>query len=129
MGFKWVVPPTSVFPQAYAKYTQAVFTSGRRVAEARAGDMERWAKNNAPWTDRTGNARSSLHADVADSPGVVAEITLSHGVEYGIWLEIAHAGRFAIIAPAIDTYGPIFMRDMQNMMNLGLVTRGEVAPE
>jgi hypothetical protein len=127
MGFKWIVPPNEVFPQAYAKYTQAVFTSGRRVAEARAEQMLNFAKTSAPWTDRTGNARRGLNVEVGDSPGVIAQITLSHDptLDYTLWLEIGHNGRFSVIAPTIDLYAPLFMRDMQNMMNLGLVTIGD----
>lgn len=126
MGFKWVTPPPSeVFPEGYRNYTQSVFTSGRKVAESRAEQMLAWAKANAPWTDRTGAARRGLNTSVEQSAQVIAEITISHdpNLDYAIWLELANQGRFAIIAPTIDMWGPIFMRDMQNMMNLGLVTR------
>lgn len=127
MAFKWDVKPTDTFPENYQKYTQAVFTSGRRVAEARAQDMLNFAKTEAPWQDVTGAARAGLNVQVADSPGVIAQITLSHdpSLPYTLWLEIANQSRFAIVAPAIDRYGPIFIRDMQNMMNLQLITRGE----
>jgi hypothetical protein len=126
MAFQWSVKPTDTFPAAYANYTRAVFTSGRRVAEARAEEMLNFAKTNAPWTDRTGRARAGLNVEVADSPGVIAQVTLSHdpSLPYTLFLEISNQGRFAIIAPTIDKYGAIFMRDMQNMMNLQLVTRG-----
>lgn len=122
MGFKWEVPPDAVFPQMAAQYTQAIFQSGRRVAYDRAEDIEAWCKANAPWQDRTGDARERLHATVEET-GPIGTIVIAHGVEYGIWLEIAHQGRYAIIAPAIDYWGPVVMRDLQNMMNLGLVTR------
>jgi hypothetical protein len=94
------------------------------VAEARAAEMEQWAKANAPWQDRTGNARAGLSAVPKDSPGVVAEVIISHGVDYGVWLEIANGGRYAIVAKTIDTFGPLMMRDMQRIMNLKLATSG-----
>lgn len=127
MPFQWDVKPSDVFPQGYQNYTEVVFASGRRVAESRSEDMLNFAKTNAPWTDRTGAARAGLNVQVADSPGVIAQVTLSHdpSLPYTLWLEIANQGRFAIIARTIDVYGPIFMRDMQNMMNLGLVTSGD----
>jgi hypothetical protein len=122
MGFKWVVAPQDVLPQMAEKYTQAIFASGRHVAYDRAEDMEQWAKLNAPWTDRTTDARTYLHATV-EEVGPIGNIVLAHGVPYGIWLEVANGGRFAIIAPAIDHWGPIIMRDLQRMINLGLVSR------
>jgi len=120
MGFSWTVAPTDVFPEMAEKYTQAVFASGRRIAYERAEDMENWAKANAPWQDRTGDARERLHATVEET-GPIGTIVLSHGVPYGIWLEIANGGRYAIIAPAIDMWAQVVFRDLQRMMNLGLV--------
>lgn len=122
MGFKWDVPPDAVFPQMAQNYTNAIFQSGRRIAYDRAEDMENWAKENAPWQDRTGDARERLHATVEET-GPIGTIVLSHGVDYGWALEIGHGGRYAIIAPAIDVWGPIVMRDLQNMINLGLVSK------
>lgn len=122
MGFKWEVSPTDVFPAMASKYTQAIFQSGRQVAYDQAEAMENYAKQNAPWTDRTGDARERLHATVEET-GPIGTIVLSHGVDYGLWLEIANGGRYAIIAPTIDVYGPIVMRSLQNMINLGHAAR------
>lgn len=123
--FKWDVPPTEVFPAGYRNYTQALFVTGRRVAEARAEEAEQWMKQNAPWQDRTGAARAGLHVDVNQAPAVLAELTFAHGedVEYAVWLEIANGGRFAIIAPAVDYWGPRLMQDVQRIVNLGLAAK------
>lgn len=118
MGLKWVVSPTDVFPQMAHKYTQAIFQGGRRVVQEKAAEMEEWAKANAPWTDRTGVARAGLHATVEEN-GQIGSITLAHGVDYGLWLEIANQGRFAIIAPAIDYWGPRIMGELQHMLASG----------
>lgn len=125
MAFKWDVAPSDVFPQGYANYTQALFVTGRRVAEARGAEAEQWMKETAPWTDRTGNARAGLHVEVTQAPAVLAELTFAHGedVPYGIWLEIANQGRFAIIAPAVDYWGSRLMQDVQRIVNLGLAAK------
>lgn len=68
-----------------------------------AGTMEGYAKTHAPWTDRTGHARQSLHGGV-DVRGNQQVLYLSHGVEYGIWLEKAHGGNYAIVGPTADTH-------------------------
>jgi len=68
-----------------------------------AGQLEGYAKTHAPWTDRTGHARQSLHGGVESSDDKLV-LYLSHGVEYGIWLEIAHGGNYAIVRPTIDAH-------------------------
>lgn len=123
MGFKWQVAPTDVFPQMAAKYTQAIFLSGRRIAHEQAAEMEQYARSNAPWQDRTGNARAGLTATVEET-GPIGTIVLSHGVSYGIWLEVGLSGKYSIIAPTIDIFGPRVMRSLQNMINLGHASRG-----
>lgn len=51
-----------------------------------AGQMEGYAKQYASWIDRTSHARQSLHGGVDDNGGQLV-LYLSHGMEYGIWLE------------------------------------------
>ena len=76
----------------------------RVFAEQGATKLRSYAQSNAMWTDRTGSARQRLNAYVsAMSNGY--RITLAHGVEYGIWLELAHEKRFAIIQETIDSVG------------------------
>lgn len=77
------------------------------------------AKTDAPWTDRTGNARNGLETDVSHAPRM-HRITLFHKVEYGIWLEIAHNGAYRIIMPTLDAQGKAMMATVQTI--LGRVT-------
>lgn len=81
--------------------------------------MQEWAQENAPWQDRSGDARALLKAEVVEEVGSIGMIVLQHGVEYGIWLEVANQGKYAIIAPAIDFWGPVFFNDMRRLMQLG----------
>lgn len=125
MPFQWVVPPNQAFPELMKAYTNTIFQSGRRVAAQRAKDATEWMKAEASWEDQTGRARAGLHVDVEESPNVLAELIFSHdeSLDYTVWLEIANAGRFAIIAPAIDYWGPKLMMDVQRIVNLGLAAR------
>lgn len=72
----------------------------RMYAETAAVDLQSHMRDNAPWTDRTGHARQRLTGTVTKVTGGY-KITLAHGVDYGIWLELAHEKRFAIIQPTI----------------------------
>lgn len=65
--------------------------------------MEMYMKANAPWEDRSGDARSGLTAQaerINGQPGIV----LYHTVDYGIWLEIRWGGEYAIIQPTIEHF-------------------------
>lgn len=53
-------------------------------------------------------------------PIVRLEFTHRQDLRYAIWLEVGMGGRFSIIAPAIDRYGPKLMRDLQSIANLPL---------
>lgn len=66
-------------------------------------------KQNAPWTDRTGNARATLNAK-SKHDRTQHIITLFGGVPYQIWLEIRWAGKYAIITPNIKETGEHAMK-------------------
>lgn len=70
---------------------------------------ESYMRTNAPWTDRTGNARNGLRAKHEDKPMESHELILYHTVPYGIWLEVRWSGKYAIIAPSIVELGPDLM--------------------
>lgn len=68
-------------------------------------DMESYAKSNRPWTDRTGEARKRLKGNKKNM-GNVIRCEISHGVDYGIFLEMYNERRFAILDPTIKVIGP-----------------------
>ncbi len=74
--------------------------------------FEEYAKTNASWTDRTGNARQTLHAEVQQLSKDAVALYLAHGMDYGIWLEVRWGGRFAIIWPTIQAH----LQDIFNML-------------
>lgn len=76
----------------------------RMYAEQGALQLQNFARENRKWTDRTGQARQRLHGYVGAIPEGY-RITLAHGVDYGLWLELAHEKRFSIIPQAIEYVG------------------------
>lgn len=72
--------------------------------EKAATQLESEMRANAKWEDRTGDARANLSAEVFATDGQVG-ILLSHGVDYGYWLEVIQNGRFAIIGPTLEQHG------------------------
>ena len=79
-------------------------------------------KEQAPWTDRTGDARRGLRAWV-EEVGPIGEIHVSHDEEldYAVWLEVAYQGRWGIISKTIDYWEPKFARGIQGMANLHII--------
>lgn len=90
----------------------------RMYAETQAQNLISYSKNNRPWTDRTGDARKRLNAYVTTIPnGNGYRINLAHGVDYGVYLELAMEKRFAILEPTVRLKGPEVVRGMTNLFD------------
>lgn len=61
--------------------------------------------------------------------GPIAEVHFEHGdrrrIPYAIWLEIAHGGKYSILAPAVSYWGAKMMSDIQRIINLGHLSGAE----
>ena len=66
-----------------------------------AAEAEQYAKANAPWENRTGDARKLLKGAVIDD-GSALGFQVMHRVEYGKSLETANSGKYAILKPTIE---------------------------
>lgn len=91
-----------------SKINQAATKSEAAIsmyADNAALTLQNYAREHRPWTDRTGHARQRL----TGSAEVVSQgyrIVLAHGVDYGVWLELAHEKKYAIIQPTIQAKSP-----------------------
>jgi hypothetical protein len=103
--FRWTVKPSDLFEREVAKYVDTIRRELDNLADAWQQVIEDYMKINAPWKDRSSNARQGLNVTV-DKSKEATELVLAHTVEYGIYLELAHAGAWAIINPTLDIYGP-----------------------
>lgn len=114
MGFVWDTSPEQAFGPLVSQWQAGVLLTAFQLFTRYAPQVEAWMKQNAPWTDRTGNARQSLYTVVGTTPAAVV-LTLAHGVNYGIYLERAHGSRFGIIGPAVDYWAGQIFADLQGM--------------
>lgn len=82
------------------------------------GPVERHMKHNAPWQDRTTNARNGLFA-VAQRLRSSFAIVLGHTVDYGIYLEgkPENEGGRPIIMPTIKLYAPKVMSTLTKILD------------
>lgn len=105
-GIHWTTPPSEL-ATAVERYGDRVLVAVAAVAQRVATEMQNQAKADAPWTDRTGNARTGIFGtSEADFAAKVVTIYLSHGatIDYGIWLELANSGRYGVIMRTMESH-------------------------
>jgi hypothetical protein len=106
----------------YAQTMAPVIQADMKAGRAGAVNMIHNRKTNTleigrPWVDRTRAAKERLTATVSAPSQTRVRITLAHGVNYGVWLELAHEERFAIIAPTVRKFSPIIVEDLRHIMD------------
>jgi hypothetical protein len=107
--FDTLTPSLVAAPVALRKAVQ-VFT------EVQSQKVQDYMRNNAPWTDRTGNARGGLFAQARHSDAVNA-IVFYHTMPYGIFLEVSNGGTYAIIVPTLNHEGRRVMSELRGLMS------------
>lgn len=78
--------------------------------------VEAAAKQNAKWTDRTTNARNGLISRAGTSGKNRVYLVLAHQVPYGIYLETRWSGKYAIVMPTLNTFGPKIMNTIEGLI-------------
>lgn len=84
------------------------------VLEHDSGESQNDMRVNAPWTDRTSNARNGLFAKAFVEGGEHGEV-LYHTMDYGIWLELANSGKYRIIWPSTLRAGRRVMKGLREL--------------
>lgn len=109
-GIIWTKPP-SALGAAAVRYGERVRQAVLLVAQLIADTAENRAKAEAPWTDRTGNARQGLTGFADPAARDLVTVYLYHKAEYGVWLEIARGGPYRIIMPTLESlYGEVMAK-------------------
>lgn len=102
--------------QSFEKVADKIHESRIELANSLGQVMEEYAKANAPWADRTTDAREGLHTIVVND-AVTSAIWLGHGknIYYGFFLETYtyNGVSYAIIAPTIEHFAPQVMGMMR----------------
>ncbi|WP_123053147.1 hypothetical protein [Clostridium sp. JN-1] len=103
--------------------------------------MEGYAKNNAPWKNRTGNARQTIKGGSKWESQSKCSAYIAGNMEYSPYLELAHAkgksqddevgmevapsfsklelaseGKYAILRPTVRKLTPEFISGMANLL-------------
>jgi len=82
-----------------------------------ATNMTNYARKNKRWQDRTGNARAGLHGSSFWQNPFMLIIFIAHAMEYGIFLELAHDGKYAILEEAANSQSKTIYEGAKRIMN------------
>lgn len=124
MSFEWNLPPDEAWGGLTEAYVERIRQGVRAIAARRAPEIEAYMRANHLWQNITGAAEAGLHTTVEEVVMETVNIILSHGVSYSTYLEgftpegveTMQGGRFAVIAPSVDVFGPIIWRDVQELL-------------
>lgn len=110
---------SSTLSQGFDIFTKKAQVALLMYAKMEAIDLQNQMRNNAPWTDRTGHARQSLTGSAYRENPTTITIKLAHGsnIPYGIYLELAHEKRYAIIDPTIQANQNNVMKNFQYLID------------
>lgn len=109
---EWVIDPKQLGRAIERQYANRLIGRARSVVRDAAPEAETHMKQTAPWRDRTGEARRLLLADWRDD-GRAVTLYLIHGSAHGKWLELRHAGRYAVIAPTVHVFAGRIRRRLE----------------
>ncbi len=115
---EWIADPVTVWVPGYLRWAREVHDAVGRRIQAHQDEIDGWMKANAPFQDITGTARASLHTDLTEYLyGYVLHFMYASPIRYWVYLEYDHQGKFAILEPAVNYWGPIILDDLQAMLN------------
>lgn len=80
-----------------------------------AKKFQNYAKLHRPWTDRTGHARQRLTGWV-ETFSDKTRIHIGHGVDYGVYLELSHEKRYAILQPTVNAVSPEILEGFKELL-------------
>ena len=86
----------------------------RRAVQIVLSKMQAYAKNNAPFQDRTGNLRNSIQYEM--DPGGKPAGTLYAGMEYAIWVELREG--YWVLQGAIDAFEPVIRKVFKDKIKI-----------
>jgi len=94
--------------------------ASKAVMNAYALEMGNWMRQNAQWTDRTANARNSLEALTEFGDTVLRIVAKGGGPpDYVEYLELSHAGKYAVIRPCIEQFSGRIYKDLRQIWTGG----------
>lgn len=128
MEVKWRVSPTQGW--STSKLKEHAVNAAELVMNAWAPMLETEMKNNAPWTDRTANARQGLSVEVRREGPLTVVLVAFSWVHYQIYLELkqqgqsilspelSQAGKYAVILPTMESHQEEIIEEIREVLQI-----------
>ena len=82
---------------------------------ARRGEAEMKPKSAARWKDFTSHARQGLFGAVRQAVMAIF-VRFAHTMDYGVFLELANSGKYAVLKPTVERLAPEFVADAKRLV-------------
>lgn len=83
-------------------FNDGILRKCAQVMEEIAAILEGYAKSNHSWQPQTGATDTSTRGFISEVTPKVIEVTLTAGMSYDVFLELARDGKWAWLWPAIE---------------------------
>ena len=117
-GLKWTKTPEEAMTELTEAYMSDIERAVTQLLKFYEKQIENHMRTNAPWKDRTGNARQALFAQFKTVVKLLLliEFGQGHAIDYGVYLEFSNAGKYAIVNPTLDIFAPRIWADIERML-------------
>lgn len=88
------------------------------VARITASKAKSYAKLHKRWKNRTSHAVQGLDADVEWTTNTKLYVYIFHSVDYGVWLELANSGKYAILEESLSVFKKDFLDSVKTLMGV-----------
>lgn len=78
--------------------------------------LQNYMRTHYKWTPKSGRAHQSMTAAYKKKDHEYI-ISLSYGVDYGVYLELAHEKKYAITKPTVDAKGPEIIKGFEGLLD------------
>ncbi|MBU3208524.1 hypothetical protein KPL28_02605 [Clostridium algidicarnis] len=84
-------------------------------ADTAGKKLEAYAKNSAPWTDRTGLGRKTIEGG-NQWEGDKCHVYVAGNMDYSPYLELCNDKKHATLKPSVDKLSPEILKGMGNLL-------------
>lgn len=98
----------------YERRRAALYALSLQYAARALNDFRAKQSQNVYWLNRTGSARDLVFSDAYLQESMVGWF-IAHGVEYGVYLELANDGQNQALRPTVEQFAQAYFEDARKL--------------
>lgn len=99
---------------AFLRREAAVFAISARTAADALADFQKRQRDNEFWENQTGQALDRMFAEPFREENSIGWF-ISHGVNYGVYLELANNRKNQSLRPIVQKFAPGFRKEVRKL--------------